>query len=193
MLRVYVVSHFPIPDVVIDHISAVLSRVSEVEIRPLLMEELVDFALQFYDSARGQVNAELLLNFLKSITQVSPSVMEKYVYIIDVDAFVPGLNFVFGIAEFCGDIAIVFTTRLRQEFWSDLYRVEGDIEDVFCERLKKEILHELGHTLCLDHCRNRKCVMSFSNTIMDVDYKEANYCAACLNKLRSTVTWRRKI
>ncbi len=193
MLRVYIVSHFPVPEDVVGHVSDVLSGVSEVDVRVLFMEELVDFALQFYDAVRGQVNAELLLRFLKSSTQVSSSTVEKYVYVVDVDAFVPGLNFVFGIAEYCGDVAIVFTPRLRQEFWGDLYRVQGDPEEIFCERLKKEILHELGHTLCLDHCKNRKCVMSFSNTIMDVDYKEANYCTSCLAKLRSTLMWGKKI
>ncbi len=193
MLRVYIVSHLPVPEDVIDHVGEVLSRVSGVDVYSLLMEELVDFALQFYDSVRGQVNAELLLSFLKSITRVSSYTLEKYVYVIDVDAFVPGLDFVFGVAELCGDVAVVFTLRLRQEFWNGFYRIEVDPRRLFRERLKKEILHELGHTLCLEHCPNRRCVMSFSNSIIDVDYKSADFCVECLGKLRRIVSWRRKL
>ena len=41
-------------------------------------------------------------------------------------------------------------------------------------------LHEVGHALfALRHCNNPKCVMSFSNTIFDVDRKSKEVCKNC--------------
>jgi archaemetzincin len=108
------------------------------------------------------------------------------VIVIDDDGYVPDLNFVFGIAELCGNIAIVFTERLKVTYIGEI-----DITTLFYERLTKEILHELGHTLCLEHCPNRRCVMSFSNSILDVDYKEARYCRTCIEKARSVISWKK--
>jgi archaemetzincin len=51
--------------------------------------------------------------------------------------------------------------------------------------VEKETLHELGHILGLEHCPNPRCVMSFSNSIYDVDRKEARFCEMCKKKLVS--------
>lgn len=92
------------------------------------------------------------------------------------DGFVRGLNFVFGVALPSKAVALVFTKRLVTGN-SNLYR----------NRLLKESLHELGHLLGLSHCSNPYCVMSFSNTLDDVDRKNSNFCEKCLRKLRSNV------
>ncbi|HKZ85579.1 MAG TPA: hypothetical protein VJ793_18230 [Anaerolineae bacterium] len=68
--------------------------------------------------------------------------------------------------------------RLRQSFYS-----ARDDEALFLARAAKEAVHELGHTYALEHCRDRRCVMTFSNSLADTDYKGRQFCARCASRL----------
>jgi len=103
---------------------------------------------------------------------------ERIVGIADVDLYAPRLNFVFGEADILSGTAIVSLCRLRQEY----YGLPPD-KTLFLERATKEIVHELGHTFGLRHCSNVKCVMHFSNSLADTDWKEVNFCNKCCPKL----------
>jgi len=98
--------------------------------------------------------------------------------IADLDLYVPDLNFVFGLADRAAGRAIIALPRLRQSFY-------GLPENVilFRERVVKEAVHELGHTGGLGHCRDRRCVMAFSNSLADTDYKGQEFCARCRNQV----------
>jgi len=73
---------------------------------------------------------------------------------------------------------VIALPRLRQSF----YDLPED-EALFHQRAVKEAVHELGHTYGLGHCRNPHCVMSFSNSLLDVDRKERDFCFPCRRKL----------
>ena len=94
------------------------------------------------------------------------------------DAYVEGLNFVFGLATPGFGIASVYTRRLE---------VDAS-KEVFLERLCKEVLHETGHLLGLGHCRTSGCVMNFSNSVAEVDEKEPKFCPKCREKLASLMS-----
>ncbi len=47
------------------------------------------------------------------------------------------------------------------------------------ERVVKEAIHELGHTYGLGHCRDARCIMYFSNSLLDTDRKGAAFCVNC--------------
>ena len=47
------------------------------------------------------------------------------------------------------------------------------------ERLLKECVHELGHTLNLSHCEDYQCAMSRSHGVEWIDLKSASFCRAC--------------
>jgi len=102
---------------------------------------------------------------------------ERVLGVTDLDLYVPNMNFVFGEARMPGRAAIISTHRLRENT-----RYGG--EQLFPERLIKEAVHELGHTLGLGHCRTPSCVMCFSNSLADTDRKGQDYCENCLKKLR---------
>ncbi len=126
----------------------------------------------YYDYRRRQFRADLLINFF---SEFRSSENEIIVAVVNEDGFVPGLNFVFGLADPLGKIASVYLRRL--------YKIHSVVDNVFLERLRKEIIHEIGHVFGLGHCNDPRCVMSFSNSILDVNYKKDLFCNKCLNNL----------
>src|ERR1017187_7047467 len=72
--------------------------------------------------------------------------------VVAVDLYIPILTFVFGEAQMGGPCAVVSANRLRQEF----YGLPSD-PDLHRQRLIKEAVHELGHTVSLTHCQDYSC------------------------------------
>ena len=101
---------------------------------------------------------------------------EKLLGVVDQDLYVPELNFVFGEAS--QKAAIISLSRLRQEF----YHLPQE-QSLLYKRTLTEAVHELGHTYGLDHCKNPRCVMFFSNSLIDTDRKGSEFCPECRKKL----------
>ncbi len=94
------------------------------------------------------------------------------------DLYIPILTFVFGEAQLDGRCALVSVHRLRQEF----YGLPHD-PALLSDRLLKEAVHELGHTLQLTHCDDYSCVMAASHSVEWIDVKEAHLCSVCHNRV----------
>ncbi len=118
---------------------------------------------------RGQYHAGTILSYL---SQVSFPDLIRLVALVDFDLYEEGLNFVFGEAEMGGRNAVV-----------SLYRLRHPDERILFERTFKEVNHELGHTFGLGHCADPLCVMSFSNSVVDVDRKRREFCPTCRRAL----------
>ncbi|MGB8012577.1 MAG: archaemetzincin [Terriglobales bacterium] len=91
-----------------------------------------------------------------------------------VDLYIPILTFVFGEAQMGGPCAVVSTHRLRQEF----YGLPPDPE-LYRQRVIKEAVHELGHTVNLTHCQDYSCAMAPSHAVEWIDLKEGTLCTSC--------------
>ena len=98
--------------------------------------------------------------------------------VADVDLYIPILKYVFGEAQIGGACALVSTFRLRQEF----YGLDQN-DSLLHERLLKESIHELGHTLQLRHCPDYHCVMASSHSAEWIDLREQHLCDACRYEL----------
>ncbi len=105
----------------------------------------------------------------------------RFLAIADVDLYIPILKYVFGEAQMGGPCAVVSTFRLRQEF----YGLEPD-EPLLQERLLKEAIHELGHTLHLRHCQDYQCAMASSHSVEWIDLRDKRMCDACRYDLESS-------
>jgi len=128
-----------------------------------------------YSGARGQYDASMILNAIRG--DGLPKGFKR-VGISDVDLFSGGLNFVFGQADLSGPTAVISLARLRNEFYG-----RGADAPLLIERAVKEVVHEVGHTLGLGHCKNPDCVMYFSNSLLDTDRKGATWCPPCASRL----------
>ncbi|MBD3195092.1 MAG: hypothetical protein GF317_08565 [Candidatus Lokiarchaeota archaeon] len=87
--------------------------------------------------------------------------------------------FLFGEAHTKYRSCIVSTLKLRE-----LYYERKKNEGLFENRLKKEVIHEIGHLILgVNHCEDLSCVMTFSNEIEGIDKKSMNLCRNCKEKL----------
>jgi archaemetzincin len=95
-----------------------------------------------------------------------------------VDLYIPILTFVFGEAQIGGPCAIVSLHRLRQEF----YGLPRD-KKILHQRLLKEAVHEVGHTVNLTHCDDYNCAMAPSHAVEWIDLKEGWFCGQCRERI----------
>ena len=116
-----------------------------------------------YNANKRQYNASKLLNHLIKSTAKARSA-DLRLWILSDDLYVPGMNFVFGVAH-PGKAAVLSTHRLDS-----------------LDLINKEAIHETGHVLWLQHCTN-DCVMQFSNSLYEAKAKPATLCERCKSLL----------
>lgn len=152
---------------------------------PLVESCLIGASLQMppaaYNARRSQYDADLILDrVLHRITGEN-----RVLALLTTDLYTSShnLNFIFGQAQYPGRVALVSLCRLDPTF----YGAQPN-RKLFLRRATKEAIHELGHTFGLGHCANQSCVMSFSNSILDVDEKKPTFCKTCRRKLYRQTT-----
>jgi archaemetzincin len=126
-----------------------------------------------YNDERRQYNAEVPTS---KIMEQMPFDARRLLGVVDADMFVTDLNFVFGLAY--GNTAVIAVLRLRPEYYG-----EEKNERLFRERALKEAIHELGHTFGLPHCPDTRCIMHFSNNLIETDIKGPGLCGVCSARL----------
>jgi archaemetzincin len=124
-----------------------------------------------YHAGRGQYHSTAIL---KQLLRHPHRESWRILGVTEVDLYIPILTFVFGEAQLGEGAALVSTHRLRPEF----HGLPPDPR-LLEERLLKEAIHELGHTLGLHHCPNYLCVMSASHSVERIDLKQPDFCLAC--------------
>lgn len=125
----------------------------------------------YYDPARKQYNGNELLKEIETRFATETS---KTLGIFNVDLYIPILTYIFGQAFLKGRSGIASIYRLSNE----RYGIKKD-QTIFVDRIRKEVIHELGHTFGLIHCSNPTCVMRSSTYVEDIDQKNHLLCQKC--------------
>jgi archaemetzincin len=116
-----------------------------------------------YDPRRAQY---LSTSILDALAAGAGARRDLVLGVVDVDLYVPDLNFVFGEGD----------PRRRVAVFS-LARLNSSKPDLVGRRAATEAIHELGHACGLSHCDDPRCVMWFSNTLAESDRKGTRFCA----------------
>jgi archaemetzincin len=124
-----------------------------------------------FDERRGQWSSTA---FLEALLGRLPPGAARLLGVTERDLFVPVLSFVYGQAQLGGRVAVVSLARLRPEFHG-----LPPAPATLARRAATEAVHEVGHTFGLVHCLDRRCPMSLSIDLVDLDGKTATPCAAC--------------
>jgi archaemetzincin len=132
-------------------------------------------AASAFDVRRGQHHST---EILQTLAAMKHDRWDRVLGIVDVDLYVPNLNFVFGEADVGHGVAVFSLARLRPGGSS------REANALFLKRAATEAIHELGHTYGLGHCRDPHCVMWFSNTLAESDRKGLAFCAEHASQLR---------
>lgn len=127
-----------------------------------------------YNAHRRQYHSTQVLETLARTKQRD---WERMLGVVDVDLYVPDLNFVFGEADMQRGVAVFSLARLRPSGSGEIAKA------LFLRRAATEAIHELGHTYGLQHCADPHCVMWFSNTLAETDRKGLAFCAGHASQL----------
>ncbi|ERG89956.1 MAG: putative Zn-dependent protease, partial [halophilic archaeon J07HX5] len=125
-----------------------------------------------YDDSRDQHRAEEFIDLAKRVGDGT-----KNIAITPNDLYYHRRNYVFGLAYLGGSGSVISTYRLRTS--SDGGFSDRSAGEIFADRVRKEVIHEIGHTFGLEHCDNNRCVMNFSPTVREVDVKGESLCGSC--------------
>jgi archaemetzincin len=130
-----------------------------------------------YHAERQQFHSSEILQAMQTIQRPRDC---HLLGVTGVDLYIPILKYVFGEAQLGGPCAVVSFHRLRQEF----YGLDRD-DALLGERLLKECIHELGHTVDLRHCQDYRCAMASAHAVEWIDLRESSMCDACQRQIDS--------
>lgn len=134
----------------------------------------LDPEIAFHGERQQYHSSEILQHMQRYVSNDSWRVLG----VTAVDLYIPVLTFVFGEAQMGGPCALVSLHRLRQDF----YGLPAS-PDILRERLLKESVHEIGHTLNLTHCDDYGCAMAPSHAVEWIDLKESLLCPNCRSRI----------
>jgi archaemetzincin len=139
-----------------------------------LLRTPLDAEFAFHGERQQHHSSEILARMQAMVTGAT----WRLLGVTAVDLYIPILTFVFGEAQMGGPCALVSLHRLRQEF----YGLPKD-EAVLRQRLLKEAVHEVGHTVSLTHCTDYRCAMAPSHAVEWIDLKESWLCQVCQERV----------
>jgi archaemetzincin len=164
----------PVDQKLLQHLKAAIPRCFPVSCT--VLPAVLDPAPTFHGE-RQQYHSSEILRRMQGFVRPDCG---RLLGVTALDLYIPILTFVFGEAQMGGPCAVVSAHRLRQEF----YGLPTDPE-LLQQRLLKEAVHELGHTLELTHCEDYQCVMAPSHAVEWIDLKQSTLCAACRTRAGS--------
>jgi archaemetzincin len=152
-----------------------------------------------FNEDKGQYDGRKLLKFLTE-NMTLKEVKAVNLALFDRDLFIGSLDYAFGLASPFPKISVISILRLHPHFQKDYFtgglkkrkagrfplfvrRLSSQEKTLYYDRILKEAIHGIGHTMGLIHCRRKECIMHQSDAISDIDSKETGFCKSCRDLL----------
>ena len=165
----------PIQFVQVEILEAILPTIAAYFRTEVILGNLPRFDLTpYFNPVRSQYDANEIITHLDSLS--APDT--KVVGVTDLDMYIPVLSYIFGQAYLGGKTAVVSGYRL----YNSRYGLPEDM-DLFAQRLRKCMIHELGHAFGLIHCQIPGCVMLPTTYVEEMDQKTDRMCMSCSEQL----------
>jgi archaemetzincin len=158
----------PVDESILEHIAKFISARCGLFCKISSSTENPTYA---YNDSRRQYNSKLILKHL--LHQCSKDTFRVF-GVTWADLYVPILKYVYGLAQIDGQCSIISLHRLCPKFYN-----QPANSHLLLTRVEKSVVHELGHTFGLIHCRDRRCTMYSSTRIEDMDFKQSELCPTC--------------
>ena len=160
------------------YITQVEAAIRLYDKEPDVSLEAIPLSAQEYDNAKRQYKADMVIERIAAKRDADRK--GKVLGLTTLDISMPKMNFVYGVTNTVKKAAVLSFARLTI-LPGGLHLGLKTVE----ERVFKEGAHEVGHLLGLTHCFEPTCIMSFANSIKEVDDKLPILCNACSEKLKN--------
>lgn len=129
-----------------------------------------------WNAEREQMDARRLLEVMfDQRNEGGNDVASIELLVTSYDIYQTGKPYVFGLASLTDRLAVVSTARIKHEQ-----------RDAVERRLRKLVLHEIGHTFGLTHSVDRRCVMRTDADVHSLDSAPERMCL--VNQRQATLT-----
>lgn len=145
-------------------LSVVAANIQAVVGLPTLIRPARPHPDHAFMATRRQFDAVKILGALGDETDGAPFRMG----VLQHDLCIPILTYVYGESQLGGRAAVISFHRL--------YHIDRKLT---YERGAKIAVHEAGHLLGLEHCREPGCLMRFSKQLDQLDLLPMHFCAPC--------------
>jgi len=140
-----------------------------------VVEQAQDFPVSARSKEKNRYRAEALLSWLAGLPIDKTG---KIMGITEADIFHPKGNNptwgILGLGSLDGRCSVLSTWRMKRK-WEN----GGAPDALVRERLWKIAVHELGHTLGLEHCPTAGCIMEDAHGTVKTTDREKELCPSC--------------
>jgi len=155
-----------------------------------------------FNENKKQYDGRKLLKFLTENMTLREA-RDISLAVFDRDIYAGNLDYAFSLASPFPRIGIISIIRMHPHFNKEYFseglkkrkagkfplivrRLSGNEKRLYYERILKEAVHGIGHTLGLLHCSNNNCIMYPSNSSGDIDSKDIVFCSSCSKIIQTT-------
>jgi archaemetzincin len=163
----------------IDTIKLALEKFYNLEV--IVLPEIEAPKSAFIQVKSSRYRADSLIKFQKSLLKKHQVTHILGLCNFDISTTKPKEPFtkyhdwgIMGLAYCPGNSCIVSTFRLQNKN-----------KNIFWDRYKKVVIHEMGHNFGLPHCPDKKCVMTDAvESVKTIDHAAMKICKICKKKIK---------